>query len=307
MSIQPYLFFNGRCEEAIAFYGEAIGASVIMKMRFDENPQPQPAPAPAAALPEGWGAKVMHCALRIGESTVLASDGMCADANRFEGFSLSLNATDAAQAERWFAALSAGGQVRMPLGRTFWSSCFGMLSDRFGVGWMIGVNAEPATDAAAAATQPADDSRELVLERVIAASPDKLYRAWTEPELLKQWFTPRPWTTPVIENDVRPGGSSLIVMRGPDGQEFPNRGVYLDAVKNERLVFTDAFVTAWEPSPKPFMTGTITFEDLGAGRTRYLARVTHWSAADREAHERMGFHEGWGKATDQLEALVATL
>lgn len=107
--------------------------------------------------------------------------------------------------------------------------------------------------------------------------------------------------------DVRPGGSSLIVMRGPDGTEMPNRGVYLDVVPNERLVFTDAFVEAWAPSPKPFMTGILTFEDADGGRTRYVARVRHWSAQDTRQHEAMGFHQGWGIATDQLEVLARTL
>jgi uncharacterized protein YndB with AHSA1/START domain len=149
--------------------------------------------------------------------------------------------------------------------------------------------------------------RELVLTRILNAPRAQVYRAWTEPTLLKQWFAPAPWTTPVAEIDVRPGGASLIVMRGPDGNEFPNRGVYLDVVKNERLVFTDAFVRAWEPSEKPFMTGILTFEDAGAGKTKYTARVLHWSVADREAHEKMGFHEGWGLCTTQLEALAAKL
>jgi len=148
--------------------------------------------------------------------------------------------------------------------------------------------------------------RELVLTRLIDAPREKLFRAWTEPELMKQWFTPRPWTTPVIEVDLRPGGSNLIVMRGPDGTEFPNRGVYLEIVKNERLVFTDAYTNAWEPSEKPFFTGIITFEDEG-GKTRYTARALHWTVADREAHEKMGFHEGWGICADQLVALARTL
>lgn len=148
--------------------------------------------------------------------------------------------------------------------------------------------------------------RELVLTRLINAPCEKLYRAWTEPELIKKWFTPRPWTTPIVETDVRPGGSSYFLMRGPDGQEFPNRGVYLEVIPNRRLVFTDAFVSAWEPSNKAFMVGTITFEDLG-GKTRYTARVQHWSKADSDDHAKMGFHEGWGKAADQLEALVAGL
>jgi len=152
---------------------------------------------------------------------------------------------------------------------------------------------------------PASD-RELVLTRLIDAPREKLFRAWTEPELMKQWFTPRPWTTPVIEVDLRPGGANLIVMRGPDGTEFPNRGIYLEIVKNERLVFTDAYTKAWEPSDKPFFTGVITFEDEG-GKTRYTARALHWTVADREAHEKMGFHEGWGLCADQLAELAARI
>jgi uncharacterized protein YndB with AHSA1/START domain len=152
---------------------------------------------------------------------------------------------------------------------------------------------------------PASD-HELVLTRLIDVPREKLFKAWTDPELLKQWFSPRPWTTPVIEVDVRAGGANLIVMRGPDGTEFPNRGVYLEVVENERLVFTDAYTKAWEPSEKPFMTAIITFEDE-AGQTRYTARVLHWTVADREAHEKMGFHQGWGLCTDQLAALAARI
>jgi uncharacterized protein YndB with AHSA1/START domain len=148
--------------------------------------------------------------------------------------------------------------------------------------------------------------RELVLTRLINAPRAKVYRAWTDPELLKQWFAPKPYTTPIVEIDVRPGGSAYFVMRGPDGKDLPNRGVYLEVVPNEKLVSTDAYVTAWEPSEKPFMTLILTFEDDG-GKTRYTARVRHWSVADREAHEKMGFHEGWGLCTDQLEALVAKI
>ncbi len=148
--------------------------------------------------------------------------------------------------------------------------------------------------------------RELVLTRLIAAPRANVFRAWTEPALLKQWFAPRPYSTPVAELDVRPGGSNLVVMRTPDGNDMPNRGVYLEVVPNERLVFTDAFVNAWEPSPKPFMTVILTFEDEG-GKTRYTARVRHWTVADREQHEKMGFHQGWGICTDQLAALAATL
>ena len=148
--------------------------------------------------------------------------------------------------------------------------------------------------------------RELMLTRLIDAPREKLYRAWTDPTLLKQWFAPLPYTTPVAELDVRPGGSAFIVMRGPDGKDLPNHGVYLEVVPNQRLVSTDAYVKAWEPSEKPFMTLILSFEAEG-GKTRYTARVRHWTVADREAHETMGFHQGWGLCADQLTALVAKI
>jgi uncharacterized protein YndB with AHSA1/START domain len=116
-------------------------------------------------------------------------------------------------------------------------------------------------------SQPASLSdRQLVLTRLLDAPPEKVYRAWTEPELLKQWFAPLPWTTPRAETDVRPGGASLIVMRSPEGVDHPNQGVYLEVVENGRLVFTDAYIRAWDPSQQPFMTVVITFEPSG-GKT----------------------------------------
>jgi uncharacterized protein YndB with AHSA1/START domain len=148
--------------------------------------------------------------------------------------------------------------------------------------------------------------RELVLTRLIQAPRAKLWRAWTEPELLKQWFAPLPYTTPVVELDLRPGGRCLVVIRDPEGRDWPNPGVYLDLVENERLVFTDAYVSAWEPSSKPFMTAIITFADEGPG-TRYTARVLHWTVADRAEHEKMGFHQGWGQCADQLAAVAARI
>ena len=151
-----------------------------------------------------------------------------------------------------------------------------------------------------------NSDRELVICRIIDAPREKVFRAWTDPKLMTQWFAPLPWTTPLAEVDLRPGGVSLVVMRDPDGNEFPSRGVYLEIVENERLVFTDAYTRAWEPSEKPFMTVILTFEDEG-GKTRYTARALHWTIADRDRHVQMGFHEGWAMCTDQLEALVAKL
>lgn len=149
-----------------------------------------------------------------------------------------------------------------------------------------------------------DPERDLVLSRLIAASPERVYAAWTQPDLVRQWFAPSPWTTPRAELDVRPGGQSLVVMADPDGNEFPNPGVYLEVVPGRRLVFTDAYTEAWVPSEKPFFTCILTFEDEGGG-TRYTARARHWTAEDRETHEKMGFHDGWGQCADQLQELLA--
>ncbi|HKO88700.1 MAG TPA: SRPBCC family protein [Burkholderiales bacterium] len=144
---------------------------------------------------------------------------------------------------------------------------------------------------------------ELVLSRLINATPEQLFRCWTDPALMKQWFVPKPWTIAQVETDVRPGGSSFVVMRSPEGQEFPNRGVYLEVVKDRKLVFTDAYNYAWVPSQKPFFTAIVTFDPEG-DQTRYTARALHWNAEDRETHEKMGFHEGWGKCADQLAELA---
>ena len=145
--------------------------------------------------------------------------------------------------------------------------------------------------------------RELVLKRIFDAPTEKVYQAWTKAELLNQWFAPLPWTTPHAELDVRPGGTNLIVMRSPEGIDYPSSGVYLEVVENERLVLTDAYTHAWEPSTEPFMTLVVTFEEV-EGKTQYTARVLHWSVADRERHEEMGFYQGWGQCADQLEELI---
>ncbi len=136
MKVQPYLFFNGKCEEAIEFYRRSLGAELEMLMRYRESPEPPP----PGMLPAGYEDKIMHASLRVGETVVMASDG-CGGPVAFDGFSLSIDAKDAATADRLFGALADGGEVRMPLAKTFWSPRFGMVKDRFGVGWMVSVAA----------------------------------------------------------------------------------------------------------------------------------------------------------------------
>ena len=133
MNVEPYLFFDGRCEEAIEFYRKALGAEVQMLMRYKDSPEP----AQPGMIPPGSENKIMHASLRIRDTRVMMSDGHCHGTPRFEGFGLSLPAADEGDAERLFASLSEGGQVRMPLAKTFFSPRFGMVSDRFGVLWMV--------------------------------------------------------------------------------------------------------------------------------------------------------------------------
>jgi PhnB protein len=137
--VQPYLFFGGRCAEAVEHYRSALGAQVDMLMLHKDSPTPPP----PGTLQPGFENKVMHTAFRIGETTIMASDG-CDESSRFSGFSLSLSVATEAEAHRAFDALADGGQVQMPLTKTFWSPLYGMVTDRFGVGWMVGVMAPPA-------------------------------------------------------------------------------------------------------------------------------------------------------------------
>lgn len=148
---------------------------------------------------------------------------------------------------------------------------------------------------------------ELKLVREIDAPREQIFKAWTTPELMKQWFCPLPWKVTEADLDVRPGGRCNNTMEGPDGEVIPNEGVYLDVVENEKLVFTDAFTEGWMPAEKPFMVGVVLLEELPGGRTRYTAKALHWTEEDKKAHEAMGFHEGWGAATDQLAALLARM
>jgi uncharacterized protein YndB with AHSA1/START domain len=152
-----------------------------------------------------------------------------------------------------------------------------------------------------------ENDRELVIARRIAAPPAACFRCWTDPALIPQWFCPKPWRAEVVKLDVRPGGASQMIFKGPAGESFPNDGVYLEVVPNRKLVFTDAYTAGWKPTETPMFTCEITFEDAGDGETLYVARARHWTDAAVKQHVEMGFHEGWGACAEQMEALARTL
>ena len=158
----------------------------------------------------------------------------------------------------------------------------------------------------------ADPHLDLQLQRTIDVPSDRVWAAWTQPELLQQWFTPAPWKTVACEIDLRPGGIFSTLMRGPQGQEFNNVGCYLEIIEGRRLVWTGSLGPGYRPLSRqaqttaPFlMTAIIALEPLGS-QTRYTATVLHGDANAYQTHNQMGFHEGWGKALDQLVALVKT-
>ncbi|AGA74766.1 polyketide cyclase [Pseudomonas plecoglossicida] len=150
---------------------------------------------------------------------------------------------------------------------------------------------------------PAQAQHELSISRLIDAPPAKVFRAWTEPQWLMQWWGPHGMTTPECEMQLWIGGLFRTLMRAPDGSEYPNQGVFLEIAAPRRLVFTDAFGPGWVPSDKAFMTAVISFDEE-QGKTRYTARAWHWNAADCRAHEEMGFHQGWGESLDRLVEVV---
>jgi uncharacterized protein YndB with AHSA1/START domain len=156
-------------------------------------------------------------------------------------------------------------------------------------------------------TQVSSNPRELLLVRETDVPAEKLYAGWTTAELYPKWFCPQPWTVADVELDVRTGGSSRMTMCGPDGERFPNVGIYLEVIPNQKLVFTDGYLPGWEPNPELFFTAIVTFETLSTGGTRYTARVRHWTIESCEKHAAMGFHAGWNKAFDQLVDAVRNL
>lgn len=159
-------------------------------------------------------------------------------------------------------------------------------------------------------TSDRTEGHELRLERLLDVPRANVWRCWTEPRLLEQWFAPPSWTTEVKTLEPRPGGESHIVMRGPDGEKSDGVAVFLEAVPEQRLVFTNAFAPGWIPSDRPavvpFMTTIIEMSDDG-GKTRYAVRALHWTGEARKQHEEQGFHGGWEHSTSQLEVLARTL
>jgi uncharacterized glyoxalase superfamily protein PhnB/uncharacterized protein YndB with AHSA1/START domain len=293
--VQPYLSFDGRCEEALDFYTKTLGAKVQMLMRFKDNPDP------TNCMPGIDPSKVMHASFRIGNNVLMASDGRCAGPSGFQGFSLSLTVPAEAEAERLFAELGKGGEVQMPLTKTFFSPRFGMVADRFGVSWMVHV---------------APPVKPFAISRTFDAPRDKVWKTWTERDRLLQWFGPKGFKMTMAELDFRPGGLFHYCLRSPDGSEMWGRFVYRVIDAPERIVLVNSFSDEKGGITRhPFsaswpleMLSTTTFTEEG-GKTKV---TIEWSPLNPTEEERKtfetsheGMKQGWSGTFEQLAEHLA--
>jgi len=293
--VQPYLFFDGRCEEALDFYSKTLGAKVECVAHFKDSPDP------TMCMPGIDQNKVMHACFRIGANTIMASDGRCTGRPSFQGFSLSLTLAEEAEADRLFAALAKGGQVQMPLATTFFSPRFGMVADRFGVSWMIHV---------------APPSKPFVITRTFDASRDKVWKAWTERERLLQWFGPKSFRMTSAKLDLRPDGNFHYCLQTPDGKEMWGKFVYRVIDAPDRIVLVNSFSDEKGGLTRhPFSAtwpletlSTTTLSDEG-GKTKLTIEWSPLNPTEEERRTFDGAHEGmkqgWTGTFEQLAAYLA--
>jgi uncharacterized glyoxalase superfamily protein PhnB/uncharacterized protein YndB with AHSA1/START domain len=300
--VQPYLFFDGRCEEALEFYKKALDAKVEVMMRFKHSPEQHP-----GMCKPGNEDKILHSCFRIGNTQIMASDGHAGGKPVFQGFSLSVSAKDEADADRLFNALADGGEVRMPLGKTFFSPRFGIVADRFGMGWMV----------IALPPEVAAGQREFVISRVFDAPRELIWKCFTDPAHMKGWWGPKGFKVLVSKMDLRPGGTYLYGMKAPDGSTMWGKFIYREIVPQQRLVFVNSFSdeeggTTRHPLSKTWplqLLSVFTFEDQPGGKTKF---TVSWAPLNATEEERKTFdagHDsmrgGWSGTMEQLAAYLA--
>jgi uncharacterized protein YndB with AHSA1/START domain/uncharacterized glyoxalase superfamily protein PhnB len=278
----PYLGL-GDADAAIAFYERAFGARVVGQAVRNEAGQ------------------IMNVGLEInGGVLMLMHDRPELSPN----LTLQLVVRDGPG--WWDRAVAAGCTVTMPFDRQFWGDRYGRLADPFGLHWAIN---EPGASAQAAVDSQRwpEGEHTLTLKRTLAAPRSALWRCWTEPELLKQWFCPKPWNLQEAHLDLRVGGRMNTVMAGPNGERAEGKGCWLEIEPMRRLVFSDAFSEGFVPAPEPFMTGVVVLEDAPDAQTHLTWSARHANEQAAARHREMGWEAGWSAAAQQLEALAQTL
>lgn len=285
----PYLGLDD-ADAAIAFYRRAWGAKVLGEAVRDET------------------GRIMNVGLEIHGGVLMLMHHMPEfnEPPAKGSHNLTMQLVVADGQGWWDRAVAAGCTVTMPFERQFWGDRYGRLTDPFGMHWAIN---EPSAAAQAAvdAKRWPEGEHALTLERTLAAPRAAVWRCWTEPELLKRWFCPKPWTVPEADFDLRVGGRMNTVMAGPNGERMEGRGIWLEIEPMRRLVFTDAFTESFVPAPEPFMTGVVVLEDAPHGQTQLTWSARHANAEATARHREMGWEAGWNTAVDQLDALAQTL
>jgi uncharacterized glyoxalase superfamily protein PhnB/uncharacterized protein YndB with AHSA1/START domain len=285
----PYLGLED-ADAAIAFYGRAFGAKLMGDPVRDD------------------AGRIMNVGLEINGGVLMLMHHMPEfnepPAKGSLNQTLQLVVSDGQG--WWDRAVAAGCTATMPFERQFWGDRYGRLNDPFGMQWAIN---EPSAAARAAveAQQGPQGEHVLTLERTLAAPRAAVWRCWTEPELLKQWFCPKPWTVPEADFDVRAGGRMNTVMAGPNGERMENKGMWLEVEPMRRLVFTDAFSEGFVPAAESFMTGVVVLQDAPGGHTHFKWSARHANAKSMAQHLEMGWDLGWNAATDQLDVLAQTV
>ena len=310
MQLNPYLHFDGKCQEAIEFYARVLGGNIVAMTTYGETPA-------ASHSPAAMKDKIIHARLMIGDVALMASDAPLEHYAPPQGFSVTLNINDTAEAERVFNALLEGGKATMPITETFWARKFGMLVDRFGVPWMVNCERpQPAAAAGSSTSSGAASGSEFVISRTFSAPREAVFAAFTDPERMKQWWDPKGVKIGTSKMDLRPGGTYHYSMVTPDGKEMWGRQVYREIVAPERIVLVNSFSDAkggltrhpLAPTWPLQMLSTFLFTGQD-GRTTFTVK---WSPLDPTVEERATFdaghqsmQQGWRGTMDQLEAYLA--
>ncbi|WP_246156602.1 SRPBCC domain-containing protein [Aquicoccus porphyridii] len=284
----PYIGFDGRANEAADFYATAFGATDLGRMPNPDDPT-----------------RLMHAQVGINGGALMMTDHGGEDGAESKPLNRAHMQLVVDDGRMWWdRAVAAGCTALVPYERQFWGDDWGMLEDPFGVRWAV---LQPGDMQSAASEPLVEVAHHLTLRRVIDAPRAAVWRCWSETDLLKQWFCPKPWFVAEADFDLRPGGRMNTVMAGPEGERIDSKGIWLEVEPMRRLVFTDFFTEGFVPAPEPFMTAVVLLEDAPDGGTQLVWSARHANAETLESHRDMGWEPGWNAAVDQLEEVAKSL
>jgi len=297
MDLVTYLGFDGRCEEAFRHYEKVLGGKILMMLRMADAPCGTP-------IAPGSEQRIMHARLKVGDRLLMGGDAPSQHFSKPQGFCANIMLDDVAEAERVFRGLGEGGQVNMPIGETFWARRFGMLIDRFGIPWMV--NCEKDPNLAETRAKP------FTISRTFDTSREQLWKCFTDPEGMRQWWGPKGAKIIHSKMDLRPGGSYHYCMRTPDGNEMWGRQIYREIRAPEKIVLVNSFsdeeggLTRHPLAPQwPIeVLATFTFTEAGPRKATFTVTWTPLYPTTEELKAFDAGHDsmkhGWAGTMEQL-------